>query len=295
MRVHSAVSDWLPLFLLPLVAAILFMRASNWLFMCALAGSLFLGCKWVTWRQARNAVANTRWKRSLAYFFAWPGMDAKTFLTAHRDAMPPRSSEWALATIKTMLGLMILWAAARTTTLPPLLTGWLGILGLLLFLHFGSFELLALAWRQVGVSAAPLMRSPLFATSLGDFWSQRWNTAFNALASRFVFRPVVRCFGVFPATLAAFLVSGLIHELVISVPARGGYGLPTGYFLVQGLATLFERSRYGRELRLSRGFQGWLFVLICTAGPAFWLFHPPFVLNIILPMVRYIGATGNML
>lgn len=30
---------------------------------------------------------------------------------------------------------------------------------------------------------------------------------------------------------------------------------------------------------------------IATAGPVFWLFHPPFVRNVILPMLDALGAT----
>jgi hypothetical protein len=66
--------------------------------------------------------------------------------------------------------------------------------------------------------------------------------------------------------------------------------LPTAYFILQGLAVLFERSRIGRRVGLGRGVRGWLFTLACTAGPAFWLFHPFFVRNVILPMLQAFGC-----
>jgi hypothetical protein len=87
------------------------------------------------------------------------------------------------------------------------------------------------------------------------------------------------------------VASGLIHELVISVPARGGYGMPTAYFVLQGLALAGERSSLGRRLGLGRGWRGWLFTMVATAGPAYWLFPPVFVRNVILPMLAAIGAT----
>ena len=65
----------------------------------------------------------------------------------------------------------------------------------------------------------------------------------------------------------------------------------TGYFVLQGLAVAGERTRQGRRLGLGRGWRGWLFTVLVTAGPAFWLFPPPFVRNVILPMLAVIGAT----
>ena len=82
--------------------------------------------------------------------------------------------------------------------------------------------------------------------------------------------------------MAAFFISGLIHELVISLPAGAGYGLPTAYFLLQGIGILTERV-------LPR-IRGRIFTILITAVPAFWLFHPPFVRIVFLPFMKAIGA-----
>jgi D-alanyl-lipoteichoic acid acyltransferase DltB (MBOAT superfamily) len=166
-------------------------------------------------------------------------------------------------------------------------------MGIVFLLHFGLFHGLALLWQCLGVAAKPVMRSPLLASSLAAFWSKRWNTAFNTLACDLAYRPLARRLGSALATLAVFLISGLIHDLVISLPARSGYGWPTAYFLLQGGAVLLERSRAGRALGLGRGLRGWLFVLCVTAVPAVGLFHPSFIRNVILPMFQAIGATWN--
>ena len=172
----------------------------------------------------------------------------------------------------------------------PLLQGWVGLLALILLLHFGSFELIALAWQSVGVNAQAIMQQPLSSHSLSEFWGKRWNLGFRQLSHEFIFQPLHRVIGAQWAMLVVFLVSGFIHESVISLPAHGGYGLPTAYFVLQGVGVLVERSRIGRLLHLQRGFSGWAFMAVVTAGPAFCLFHPPFVLRVAIPLMHAIRA-----
>ena len=77
---------------------------------------------------------------------------------------------------------------------------------------------------------------------------------------------------------------------MISLPARGGYGLPTAYFMLQGLGVAVERSPFGQHVGLRQGVSGWLFMAVLTAGPVFLLFHPPFVLRVVLPFMKAIQA-----
>jgi hypothetical protein len=61
--------------------------------------------------------------------------------------------------------------------------------------------------------------------------------------------------------------------------------------MIQGAGLLAERSRVGKPLGLGRGWPGRLFAVAVIAGPAFWLFHPPFVTRVVNPFLTAIGAT----
>jgi hypothetical protein len=252
--------------------------------------AIYFSLKWLTWWRARSRIAHTPW-RSVAYLLLWPGMDADAFLDAKERVSPPGFSAWFSATVKTIFGVILLWVVARSVPpVQPILRGWVGMIGLILFFHFGTFQIVALIWRGFGVKAEPIMVAPLRSTSLGEFWGKRWNLGFRQLAHELIFRPLYRNIGVDAAGVLVFVVSGLIHDLVISVPARGGYGLPTLYFLLQGAGTSFERSQSGKRFELGHGMRGWCFMAAFLILPAFGLFHPWFVLRVILPFMRAIHA-----
>jgi hypothetical protein len=256
--------------------------------MWLIAGSIFAAAKWIVAADYFEPGKVMPWKLA-AFFFLWPGLNLKLFL--FRKAKAPSLGEWLAATAKTIFGAVILWGGLRLIPKSqPMLLGWIGLVGLAFLLHFGVFHLLSNAWRAAGFNAQPIMTNPIRATSLAGFWGGRWNKAFNDLMAPHIFRPLAQRYGPIHATLCVFLISGLLHELVISLPARGGFGLPTMYFGLQATGLLFERSRWGRRLGLGRGWRGWLFTVSVTAGPAYWLFHPLFVRNVILPMLRAIGA-----
>jgi hypothetical protein len=280
----------LPLAILPAAALLLQPWITRWGFMWAMAFALYAGCKWLTYREALVSGGAVDRLRALGYLFVWPGMDASAFLFGTDPARRPLPSEWIAAALKTAFGVALTLTAARILSSGhPFFAAWLGMTGVVFVLHFGTFHLLSLLWRSYGVNALPVMRNPLGSTSLAEFWGRRWNTAFHELATRFTFRPLRPAVGPTGAALLVFFVSGLIHELVISVPAHGGYGLPTGYFVLQGLGVAGERTRRGRRLGLGRGWRGRLFTMLVTAGPVFWLFPPPFVRNVIVPMLDVIG------
>jgi hypothetical protein len=281
---------WLPLLVLPSTMILLRSGLPAWAFMWALALAIFLSLKWLTWWAARQQIAASA-GRSLAYLLAWPGMDAAAFLDQARACRQAPVREWLWAAAKTVFGGLLFWLTARRIPADySLLRGWVGLVGLIFLLHFGSFHLLALFWQGQGIDARPIMSNPLAARSLSQFWGRRWNLGFHQLAHTFVFRPLQKHMGATLAAWAVFAASGLIHDLVISLPARGGYGLPTGYFLLQGLGVLFERSPAAARLDLSREWRGRCFTLCITAAPAFWLFHPPFIHRVVVPFMRAVRA-----
>jgi hypothetical protein len=259
-----------------------------WALMWTLAVALFVASKWLVWANAPAAAARASRERNLGFLLAWPGTDAATFLGA-AVATRPKPAQWLAAAVKTMLGVFLFWFAARQAP-QPLLQAWIGAFGLIFLLHFGSFDLLSLAWRQAGVRAQPIMRSPALASSLSDLWARRWNLAFHQLAAATVFKPVRVRFGTGAATFATFFVSGLIHDLVISVPAGGGYGLPTLYFLLQAAGLAAERSAIGRGFGLGRGAAGRVWTGIVAGVPAVILFHPWFMLRVLVPFMHAVGA-----
>jgi alginate O-acetyltransferase complex protein AlgI len=281
---------WIPLLVLPSIALACGKFLAPWVFMWTLSFALYFSLKWLTWWQARSQTVHSAW-RSVAYLLAWPGMDAEAFLNAGEQVSSPPASRWIGPVSKTSLGIILLWVVARRVPQSDaLLQGWIGMLGLILILHFGSFEIVALLWQCLGVKAEPIMRAPLRSISLGEFWGKRWNLGFRQFAHELIFRPAYRSVGVGAAGFLVFVASGLIHDMVISIPAQGGYGLPTLYFAIQGLGVRIERSAFGKSLGLAEGVRGWCFMSIFLVTPVFWLFHPWFVSRVILPFMRAIHA-----
>jgi alginate O-acetyltransferase complex protein AlgI len=96
---------------------------------------------------------------------------------------------------------------------------------------------------------------------------------------------MARRFGVAAGVWGVFLVSGLAHEAVISVPAGAGFGGPTLYFAVQGAAMLWESgspagSGVWRRLR----------ALAVLVVPLPLLFHASFVTGVCQPFFEAIHA-----
>jgi hypothetical protein len=264
-------------------------RAPGWIAMWTLAAAEFAALKLLTLR-GRTRLARG-WK-IVAYIAAWPGMDAEAFL--HRRLAPadrPALAELVVAFAKLALGLRLaVWAVEHAVSGNRNIVGWIGMLGIIFTLHFGVLHLASWFWRRAGVVAPPIMRAPILARSLAELWGERWNLAFAESARRLILRPLGRRLGGRVAGGIVFLVSGLLHEVVISLPARGGWGGPTLYFLIQAAGMAFERSAAGKHFGLGRGGVGWAWTFVIAAAPLPLLFHAPFVRNVIVPFYRTLSA-----
>ena len=89
--------------------------------------------------------------------------------------------------------------------------------------------------------------------------------------------------------MAVFLASGFVHDAVISIPAKGGWGLPTLYFAIQGAGVLAERSQLGKRFGLGHGVPGRLFSITVLLAPIGLLFHQSFVMGVIVPMLSAVA------
>jgi alginate O-acetyltransferase complex protein AlgI len=256
--------------------------------MLLLCGALFLGMKVLVTAEARlsgRAVpAGGRW---LAFALLWPGMRPWAFAAPTSGARPRWAREVVRGAACVAAGALLLVAARAVG-----LEGWravpatlLALLSLGLFIHFGAFRALAGLWRRRGVAVTPLFDEPVRARSIEEFWSRRWNLAFSEMLQLAVHRPLLARVGPRVAAFASFLVSGLLHELALSVPARAGYGLPLLYFALQGALVLREPSlRWPAGAAGERARRAW--TLGCVLVPVLLVLHPPALRAIVWPLLE---------
>jgi hypothetical protein len=264
---------------------------TGWMAMWLLSALLFAAAKVavVAQRDEQSASPNGEHNSSrgamvatlLTFFALWPGFDLRAWLRTATQA--PSLIPRGLANL--FGGAILTWLIARHAPSAFVAT-WLCMIGFVVALHGGVFTLLAEFWRRRGRDVSPLMNCPLGAASVTEFWGKRWNLGFRDLAHTLLFKPLHRRFGKVIAISAVFFISGLAHELVITVPARGGYGGPTIYFLLQALCMGMERGcpfeKHGLVWRIR--------ALIFLAVPLPLLFPTVFVERVMQPFFTFLHA-----
>jgi alginate O-acetyltransferase complex protein AlgI len=264
--------------------------------MLAIIGALLYGMKSVVSVEARadGMPPLSAWKW-LGFAALWPGMRPAPFATAGYSRQSGAMTLIGKGCVNGCLGMALavlawlIWHHGRPTLsdeVACVLATVLLMPGLSLILHFGIFTVATGLWRLAGVDVRPLFRAPLAARSLENFWSRRWNVAFTEMTTIGIYRPLSSRLGRTSATGAAFVASGLLHELAISVPVLAGFGLPLAYFVLHGALVLTERS-LERKGRAVSGWGGWahVWVLGCLILPAPILFHRPFLRGVIWPLI----------
>jgi len=94
--------------------------------------------------------------------------------------------------------------------------------------------------------------------------------------------------------MAAFLFSGILHELAISVPVGAGYGGPFAYFALHGALVLVERGLGRAGWPIERlPWLGSVWTLGWLALPLPILFHIPFLSGVVWPLFGI--STGSAL
>jgi Membrane bound O-acyl transferase family len=234
----------------------------------------------------------------LVFCLLWFGMRPAIFLKLFRAPRPGAASLLASGLLQMAIGggfiAAAVWTAPVSPSFQPQTLACLALLmvGLSFLVHFGLFDVLAGVLRSLGADCPKLFRAPFLSRTLTEFWGRRWNIAFSEMAALAVFRPTKRTLGPTAAKTAAFLFSGLLHELAISVPVQAGYGLPFCYFLLHAVAMHLETTAPVRRALQSRAVAHcWTAAWILLPLPL--LFHWPFCAGVLLPLLC--ALTGHNL
>lgn len=185
-------------------------------------------------------------------------------------------ADLAQIVLRALLQLSVLAAVYRYVTpeirrFPWWLQSYLAIPGFWLLLE-AIGGLCQFLWLPSGRLVPAVNNRPWLAASLTDFWGRRWNRVIGDWLRQVVFMPLRR--RPRPAMAATFLVSGVLHELLVSLPlqivyGRNVWGWMIAYFLVQYAAIELDRAFLSPFPVLRR-----LFLWLAVLGPASLILNP---------------------
>ena len=214
---------------------------------------------------SKQQVQNMHPQGLALYFTLWPGMDPAPL--TRKDPETPFPARPFIQGWATMVASATAMIALHTHGIH---NSWLALAGLLGFIHFGWSDVLFALVRALRFPVPRLFNDPLAAKSPRDFWSKRWNVPFADM-NRLLFLPLfTKRLSKPKAVTAAFLLSGLLHELAISFPPQAGWKRPFAYFALQAVAM---QQKLGRAAT-------WLLLL----APLPLLFPEPFREQCIQPI-----------
>jgi alginate O-acetyltransferase complex protein AlgI len=224
----------------------------------------------------------------LAFALGWFGMRPTLF-----EVFPAPSQRLPYTTLairglsRIVIGLLLVYLSAiieATTDVLDLLADLTLLVGISFILHFGILNLSTAHWRWWGVNVKELFRSPYKSRSLNEFWGKRWNMAFSEMTTLIAYRPLKFKLGKAGAMILSFLLSGLLHEIAISLPVKAGYGLPMLYFALHGMLMYAEEKSTLVQKILANKVLSHIWVLGWLVLPIHLLFHPAFVEGVLRPL-----------
>jgi alginate O-acetyltransferase complex protein AlgI len=284
--------SWVLLVLSIFVVHLIFLHQGAIVRMVAIIATTFTAMKVIAVAEGyKGKRLRLGFKQWLVFATGWAGMRAQPFETLGAKPLPGAWGMIRFGISRVIIGLLLILLAHKLVLLPMdhqlnyVLVGAILLIGLSLILHFGMLSVSAGGWRLQGANTYLLFRQPATATSLTEFWSKRWNIAFSEMTSVAIFRPLKNKVGSAAALMLAFVFSGLLHELALSVPVNSGYGLPLLYFIIQGMLVLFEKAMIIRKVRfLDNAIVARLWVFFWLVVPMPLLFHEQFIKHVVWPL-----------
>jgi hypothetical protein len=241
---------------------------SGFLRMILICSVLMASMKAIVYREwCADRNRHLGWMRWIMFSCLWFGMDPSAFVI--RKSVEWKSHAW-VGGLCVVFGLLGVWVCFLFNVRNVVILFIFMSLGF----HFGVLRLMTAFWRMQGFPVRALFRNPLKLRGFRDFWGKRWNLSYSYMMARAVKKPLAPILGDKGSMFAVFIVSGLVHELAITVPVGAGYGWPTLFFVVHGVFCVFEK----RDARCMAILCG---ILLILGLP--YLFGDNFLEKVILP------------
>jgi hypothetical protein len=169
------------------------------------------------------------------------------------------------------IGAAWLWLRHILHAQPPVTVGalWRLLAGLVFFYAMMEFvaDLARFGFLASGAAIRPVHVTPVAATSLRDFWGQRWNRTVSAWFYRFIFSPLARRHRPGLGLICAFLVSGAAHAWLPLVALGASAALSMGaFFCLQGVFILVEDRLQVRAWLVPLA-RAWTLTLLLATSP----------------------------
>src|SRR5262245_11225905 len=142
--------------------------------------------------------------RLLAYC-CWPGMQPRHFLKGQTLAPDAPVPTVFGVLLNAGAGATLLWLVPHVlpAATPLTIRFWIALVGSVLIGLFARLDIWVLIFRAMGFPVERFWDCPIAATTLGEFWGQRWNRLVSGLLRDVLFIPLARRVG---TRLALFAV-----------------------------------------------------------------------------------------